>query len=270
MAPARFLPVQTSAPLADPVAERARRNHHEAIRELQLRMLSLISSVEAGGGGGSDPLFTASTQGEVPASGGGTTTFLRADGSWAAPGGATLADGDYGDIIVGGGGTTMNVDTDSVGNTKLANMADSTIKGRAAGAGAGDPTDLSSTQATAILDVFTSALKGLTPASGGGTANYLRADGTWAAPTAAVNVTAATLALGATAKTEHRIAVVDGLVSGTSKIQVAWGNTLDTDPNGPDMDSVTFAARAGSGTFDVLVCSLSPILGDLKIHYLVG
>lgn len=35
---------------------------------------------------------------------------------------------------------------------------------------------------TAILNNFTSALKGLVPASGGGTTNFLRADGTWAAP----------------------------------------------------------------------------------------
>jgi hypothetical protein len=33
-----------------------------------------------------------------------------------------------------------------------------------------------------MLDVFTSSLKGLAPASGGGTTNFLRADGTWAAP----------------------------------------------------------------------------------------
>src|SRR5262245_55302607 len=30
-------------------------------------------------------LFTTSAQGDVPASGGGTTNFLRADGTWAAP-----------------------------------------------------------------------------------------------------------------------------------------------------------------------------------------
>lgn len=35
---------------------------------------------------------------------------------------------------------------------------------------------------TALLDVVTSAVKGLAPASGGGTTNFLRADGTWAAP----------------------------------------------------------------------------------------
>lgn len=42
---------------------------------------------------------------------------------------------------------------------------------------------LTATQATALLDVFTSALKGLVPASGGGTTKYLRADGTFAVPT---------------------------------------------------------------------------------------
>lgn len=38
--------------------------------------------------------------------------------------------------------------------------------------------------ATQALLTFTSALKGLTPASGGGTTNFLRADGTWTTPTA--------------------------------------------------------------------------------------
>ena len=57
----------------------------------------------------------------------------------------------------------------------------STLKGRVT-AGTGDPEDLTGTQATTLLDTFTAALKGLAPASGGGTSNYLRADGTWAAP----------------------------------------------------------------------------------------
>lgn len=35
---------------------------------------------------------------------------------------------------------------------------------------------------TALLDTFTSGAKGLAPASGGGTTNFLRADGSWAAP----------------------------------------------------------------------------------------
>ncbi len=37
-------------------------------------------------------------------------------------------------------------------------------------------------EATALLDVFTSVLKGLVPASGGGTTTFLRADATFAVP----------------------------------------------------------------------------------------
>lgn len=66
-------------------------------------------------------------------------------------------------------------------NAKLANVATGTLKGRAT-AGSGAPEDLTGAQATALLDTFSSAAKGLAPASGGGTANFLRADGTWAAP----------------------------------------------------------------------------------------
>lgn len=42
---------------------------------------------------------------------------------------------------------------------------------------------------TALLSVFTSGAKGLVPASGGGTANFLRADGTFAAPAGGGDVT---------------------------------------------------------------------------------
>ena len=34
--------------------------------------------------------FTPSTEGVVPASGGGTTNYLRADGTWSAPSGGGL------------------------------------------------------------------------------------------------------------------------------------------------------------------------------------
>jgi hypothetical protein len=125
------------------------------------------------------PLVTTGDAGLAPASGGGTTNFLRADGTWAAP---TLSD-------------------DSVTNAKLANMAANTIKGNAT-ASTADPADLpvltnsfvgrltgninnlTGTEATTLLDTFTTSLKGLAPASGGGTSNFLRADGTWAAPPA--------------------------------------------------------------------------------------
>lgn len=78
-------------------------------------------------------------------------------------------------------GTAATIANDAVTNAKLANMATQTFKGRTT-AGTGDPEDLTATQATAILNTFTSTDKGLAPASGGGTTNFLRADGTWATP----------------------------------------------------------------------------------------
>lgn len=74
-----------------------------------------------------------------------------------------------------------SVADNSITNAKLADVATATFKGRTT-AGTGDPEDMTVTQATALLNTFTSGLKGLAPASGGGTANFLRADGTWAAP----------------------------------------------------------------------------------------
>lgn len=71
---------------------------------------------------------------------------------------------------------------------KLQNVsATSRILGRIT-TGAGVMEELTGTQATTLLDNFTTTLKGLVPGSGGGTTNFLRADGTWAAPTGVVPV----------------------------------------------------------------------------------
>jgi hypothetical protein len=175
--------------------------------------------------------FTTSLKGLAPASGGGTTNYLRADGTWASPpgsaggqatiqfqdegtnlgttgtadtvnftgsgvtasragnvvtvditgGGGGVSDGDKGDITVTASGATWTIDNDVVTLAKLANVATSSFLGRVTAA-TGDPEVLTGTQATTLLDTFTTALKGLAPASGGGTINYLRADGTWAQP----------------------------------------------------------------------------------------
>jgi hypothetical protein len=96
-------------------------------------------------------------------------------------GGGGISDGDKGDITVSDSGATWTIDSGVITNAKLADVATATIKGRTT-AGSGSPEDLTSAQATALLDTFTSSLKGLAPSSGGGTSNFLRADGTWAAP----------------------------------------------------------------------------------------
>jgi hypothetical protein len=132
-------------------------------------------------------LFTSTLQGLVPQSGGGTTNFLRADGTWGVPPGTGggISDGDKGEITVASGATVWTIDDDVVTNAKLAPAAANSLKGNNTGASAG-PTDLTTAQVTAMLDLFTSSLKGLVPSSSGGTTNFLRADGTWAAPAGGV------------------------------------------------------------------------------------
>jgi hypothetical protein len=56
---------------------------------------------------------------------------------------------------------TADVKTDSITNTLLANMAQTTVKGRAAAAGTGDPTDLTAVQLVAILATADGAGSGL-------------------------------------------------------------------------------------------------------------
>jgi hypothetical protein len=75
----------------------------------------------------------------------------------------------------------VTLTNNSVGNAALADMPTATFKGRTT-AGTGDPENLTAAQATALLATVTTSAKGLAPASGGGTTNFLRADGTWAAP----------------------------------------------------------------------------------------
>ena len=99
----------------------------------------------------------------------------------AAAGGGGISDGDKGDITVTGSGLTWTIDAGVVTLAKQANVATARIMGRVTAA-TGVQEALTGTQATTLLDPFTSALKGLAPASGGGTANFLRADGTWVAP----------------------------------------------------------------------------------------
>ena len=88
-----------------------------------------------------------------------------------------------GDVTNAAGALALTITANVVDNTKLAQVATARFKGRTT-AGTGNVEDLTGTQATALLDTVTSAAKGLAPASGGGTVNFLRADGNWAAPPA--------------------------------------------------------------------------------------
>jgi hypothetical protein len=74
--------------------------------------------------------------------------------------------------------TTSEITDNTITYSDIATINTARFVGRVT-AGVGNMESLTGTQATTLLDAFTSSLKGLTPASGGGTANFLRADGTW-------------------------------------------------------------------------------------------
>lgn len=59
-------------------------------------------------------------------------------------GGGGVTDGDKGDVVVSGGGTVWTVDNDAITYAKMQNIsAASRLLGRGAGAGAGDPQEIS-------------------------------------------------------------------------------------------------------------------------------
>jgi len=127
---------------------------------------------------------------------------------------------------------TGQVANNAITNALLAQVATATFKGRTTAA-TGNVEDLTATQATALLNTFTSTLNGLATASGGGTTTFLRADGTWATPTTGVvssSSATATASTGAiTSATDVAIASMT-LTPGAGTYQVRFnaGVTLGT------------------------------------------
>lgn len=133
---------------------------HEDFRVLWLKILSLtkrVSIIESTGGGGGGGGISALT-GDVTASGTGSVA-------------ATIA-------------------SDAVTNAKAANMAQSTIKGRAAAAGTGDPTDLTPNETSTVLDGATDPFL-RTSAAGSSGINQLTGDVTAGPGTGSVAATIA-------------------------------------------------------------------------------
>ena len=162
--------------------------------------------------------FTDVAAGIVPASGGGTTKFLRADGTWqliTSGGGIDEVKDDTtpqlgGDLdlngknVIGTGNfsftgvlTTRKDDVNNVVQTalqigRLQNLSSFIVKsdGNVVSLGVVESTGFKKTGGTAsqylkadgsvsTLTTFTTSAPGLAPTSPGGTTKYLRADGTW-------------------------------------------------------------------------------------------
>jgi hypothetical protein len=76
-------------------------------------------------------------------------------------------------------GNTTSIASNVITNINLVQIPTQTIKGRSS-ISTGPVEDLTPSQVTAMLSTFNSTSKGLVPPSGGGTKNFLRADGIFA------------------------------------------------------------------------------------------
>jgi len=68
---------------------------------------------------------------------------------------------------------------------------------------------------------------------------------------------------------EASVTITDASVSSTDKINVIWGNCLQTDENHPSMGPIEFNAIAGTGNFTLEIYSEdgSMLFGTFKINY---
>lgn len=143
--------------------------------------------------------------------------------------------------------TTGKLAANAATNAKLAQMTQGTIKGRAASAGTGDPTDLTATEATAVLnemvgDSGAGVTKGLVPAAATGNASthFLRKDGTWAAPAGSGDMTKAVYDPQNAGKISG---ASDGGVGGTLNMDAGAG----TGANGGSIDLSSTAGPGNNG-----------------------
>lgn len=159
-----------------------------------------------------------------------------------------------GDVTNSAGSLSTTIANAAVTNAKLATMAASTIKGNNTGVAAA-PSDLTATQATALLNAFTGdsgsgGVKGLVPAPAAGdtaAGKFLKANGTWTTPPAAAATNSFIRKAGPTGYGSAPTAIV---IFGTS-----------TASNGTD---VTYATDSVNGdTFTINTAGIYSVVVDL-------
>lgn len=155
-------------------------------------------------------------------------------------------------LTANNGGTAVNraisfsVDGNSLGNNKLAQVGQSTFKGRVT-AGTGNVEDLTATQATSILNTFTSSLKGLVP-SGGSNTTVLYGDGTWGSPSGSTSFLDPG-SNGIMVRTSTNNATPRTIVAENGQVTVVNGNGVSGNPT-IGIGTGVAASKIGAGVVD--------------------
>ena len=143
-------------------------------------------------------------------------------------------------------------------------ISDSTAAGRAM------LTAATAAAQTALLDIFTAGAKGLVPASGGGTTNFMRADGTWAAPGGGTSLSGTGTVILSTSAYEFEGDIAAVGVVPANKALVWLQTGTDQDENTADMlDLVTLAGIAGTNVITVKMQFSAPSSGPIKLNWSV-
>jgi hypothetical protein len=142
--------------------------------------------------------------------------------------------------------------TNVITNANLVQSPAHTYKGNNTGSTA-NVADITSAQLTADLNLFTSSLQGLVPASGGGTTSFLRADGTFAVPAGTSTGTVTSVAL-----------TTPGVLYSVTGSPITSSGTLTLGLISQAQNSVLAGPTSGSGnpSFRALVAGDIPTLNQ--------
>lgn len=161
------------------------------------------------------------------------------------------------------------VQQSGTGSPTALQIGNNTLVGRLSGGGS-EINDLTGTQVTTLLDVFTTSLKGVVPASGGGTTNFLRADGTWAALVSGISGSAV-IDFGSYGYAT-KVSVIDALVTATTKIMVSLASpAAGRDDDELEFNPICVAAIAKNGVgFDIYATAPIGADGQFNVNYTIG